>query len=93
MNRPCSKLCAKAEIAGAGLDVFGGEPLDPGSPLLTLSNVVATPHIGGVTEQNYDGIARVLADNFLRVKRGEQPRFWVNEAALASLKAISAGRP
>lgn len=65
-------------IAGAGLDVYEREPLDPDSPLLTLTNVVATPHIAGVTAQNYDGIARILADNILRVQRGRTPMYCVN---------------
>lgn len=70
------------EIAGAGLDVFEREPLDAGSPLLTLSNVVATPHIGGVTEQNYDEIAKILAANILRVKSGKLPLYCANEQEL-----------
>jgi len=70
------------EITGAGLDVFAREPLDPASALLGLPNVVATPHIGGVTRQNYDEIARIVADNIARVRDGRAPRFCVNEAAL-----------
>jgi len=38
-------------IAGAGLDVFTTEPVDPNHPLLRMGNVFATPHIAGVTEQ------------------------------------------
>lgn len=40
-------------IAGAGLDVFDQEPLPHDHPYRTLPNVLATPHLGYVTEGNY----------------------------------------
>lgn len=40
-------------IAGAALDVFGQEPLPADHPFRRLENVLATPHIGYVTEQSY----------------------------------------
>jgi D-3-phosphoglycerate dehydrogenase len=40
-------------IAGAGLDVFDIEPLPLDSPFRKLDNVVITPHLGYVSEQNY----------------------------------------
>ena len=40
-------------IAGAGLDVFNVEPLPLDSPYRKLDNVVITPHLGYVSEQNY----------------------------------------
>jgi len=40
-------------IGGAGLDVFEHEPLPQDHPFRILPNVLATPHIGFVTEQNY----------------------------------------
>ena len=41
------------QIAGAGLDVFDVEPLPLDHPLRKMDNVVITPHLGYVGEQNY----------------------------------------
>jgi phosphoglycerate dehydrogenase-like enzyme len=62
-------------IAGAGLDVFDREPLPPGHAFRTLDNVVATPHLGYVTEETYricygeavENIAAWLAGKPIRV--------------------------
>lgn len=39
------------KIRGAGFDVFASEPLEAGSPLMELDNLVLTPHLGGSTEE------------------------------------------
>jgi phosphoglycerate dehydrogenase-like enzyme len=57
-------------LSGAGLDVFHQEPLDPRSPLLSQSDIVATPHIAGVTDAAYQGVALRVADNIGRLLAG-----------------------
>jgi phosphoglycerate dehydrogenase-like enzyme len=47
------KALRDKRIAGAGLDVFDVEPLPVEHPLRRLDNVVLTPHLGYVAEQNY----------------------------------------
>ena len=68
-------------LAGAGLDVFWEEPPDPDDPLFSF-NVVATPHVGGATETSLRGIARAVADNVERLRRGEPPRNCVNATSV-----------
>ena len=46
-------LLRKGAIAGAALDVFDTEPLPAAHPFRSLKNVLATPHIGFVTQEAY----------------------------------------
>lgn len=48
------KALQKQQIAGAALDVFEYEPLPAMHPFRTLENVLATPHVGYVSRQNYE---------------------------------------
>lgn len=73
----------EGRIAGAGLDVFAEEPPPRSHPLLGMEQVLATPHVGGVTRQSYEGIARVIARNVRAVKARQAPEYCVNLAALA----------
>lgn len=47
------KVLTQKKIAGAALDVYSVEPLPADHPFRTLPNVLATPHVGYVTENNY----------------------------------------
>lgn len=60
-------------LAGAGLDVFWQEPLPIDDPILTVPNVIATPHVGGVTEASFSMIAEVVAANIEMIRCGEPP--------------------
>ncbi|MEM2188109.1 MAG: glyoxylate reductase [Nitrososphaerota archaeon] len=60
-------------IAGAGLDVFEKEPIDPDDPLLKLENVVLTPHIGSASHETRSKMAELTATGIIKVLRGERP--------------------
>jgi phosphoglycerate dehydrogenase-like enzyme len=40
-------------------------------PLLALANVIATPHVAGVTDRSYGEIADAVVANIERLRRGE----------------------
>jgi glyoxylate reductase len=64
----------------AGLDVFAHEPNVP-QELLTLPNVVVTPHVGSATAETREAMTRVLVDNLLAFERGDEPPNLVYPAA------------
>lgn len=53
------------KIAGAALDVYSVEPLPADHPFRTLSNVLATPHVGYVTEHNYQMFFSQMIEDIL----------------------------
>ncbi len=61
-------------IAGAGLDVFEKEPVDPGNPLLKLENVVVSPHSAGTTWDTWFRRAEFAYQNMRRVWEGHPPQ-------------------
>ena len=69
-------------IAGAGLDVFETEPLPASSPLLTLPNVVALPHIGSATHETRHAMASNAAENLVAALDGTLIRNVVNREVL-----------
>jgi phosphoglycerate dehydrogenase-like enzyme len=65
------------QIAGAGLDVFAVEPLPLDDPLLTMDNVVLTPHVAGATYETSRRRGAAAAENAHRVARGDEPLYVV----------------
>ena len=52
-ERALISVLRNKQIAGAAIDVFDNEPLPPDHPFRTLDNILATPHIGYVTQSLY----------------------------------------
>ncbi|WP_020620673.1 D-2-hydroxyacid dehydrogenase [Paenibacillus daejeonensis] len=62
----------QGEIAGAGLDVFEEEPLPPEHPLWEFSNVIITPHTGGMTDRYEERALEIFAVNLEAWVKGER---------------------
>lgn len=65
-------------LGAAGLDVHAIEPADPESALLRHPGVLATPHVGALTEVMFRRTGAVFAENVLRWAAGEPPRWAAN---------------
>ncbi|MEI9539027.1 glyoxylate/hydroxypyruvate reductase GhrB [Enterobacter cancerogenus] len=72
------KALQNGEIHAAGLDVFEQEPLPVDSPLLTLPNVVALPHIGSATHETRYNMAATAVDNLIAALGGKVKQNCVN---------------
>jgi phosphoglycerate dehydrogenase-like enzyme len=69
-------------IAGAGLDVFEVEPLPADDPLLSLDNVILTPHWLPATKEVWQATGRAMAEGMLRAAHGQVPENVVNADVL-----------
>lgn len=58
-------------IAGAGLDVFETEPLPAASPLWGMKNVIATPHIGGMSDHYAEQVLPLVVHNLRAYAAGD----------------------
>ncbi|MEK7247343.1 MAG: D-glycerate dehydrogenase [Chloroflexota bacterium] len=65
-------------IAGAALDVTDPEPMPKFDPLLTLPNVIVTPHIASASVATRSRMGMLAAENLLAALRGEVPEHAVN---------------
>jgi D-3-phosphoglycerate dehydrogenase len=68
---------AAGRLAGAGLDVFAAEP-PAGSPLLSLPNVILSPHIAAQTHEALEVMSTTSAEAVISVLRGKYPSDVVN---------------
>ncbi|MCK1712656.1 D-2-hydroxyacid dehydrogenase [Bradyrhizobium sp. 143] len=64
------KALQTSAIAGAMLDVFEREPLPQDSPLLGMTNVIATPHVAGSPTNYAERVFSIFADNIERFLKG-----------------------
>jgi phosphoglycerate dehydrogenase-like enzyme len=69
------------QVGGAGLDVHATEPADPDSALLRHPGVIATPHVGGLTDLMFWRTGEVFAANLQRWADGRPPRWAANQPA------------
>jgi D-3-phosphoglycerate dehydrogenase / 2-oxoglutarate reductase len=70
------------KVAAAGLDHFVGEWLPTDHPLVSMPNVVLTPHIGGATWNTEARQAQVVADGLEALLSGRTPAHIVNPEVL-----------
>jgi D-3-phosphoglycerate dehydrogenase len=74
-------------IAGAALDVFEQEPVDPANPLLTMDNVVVTPHSLCWTDECFHNMAATGLRSIVDALGGRVPEFVVDREALKHPRA------
>ena len=74
-------------LAGAGVDVWEQEPPPANHPLLSLSNVIASPHTAGVTHAARRRLALMAAEQLIDILRGGQPQRMLNPEALPRFRA------
>ena len=83
-----AEALTERRIAGAALDVFEQEPLQPDSSLRELGNVILTPHVAGTTQEALERMSERAAENILRVFDGLKPYAVFNPEVLETTTRV-----
>ncbi|MCW5747674.1 MAG: D-2-hydroxyacid dehydrogenase [Alphaproteobacteria bacterium] len=74
VERDVIEALASGRLAGAYLDVFEREPLDPASPLWDMPNVLISPHTASHSQGQNEAIFEIFLDNLARWRAGQPLR-------------------
>jgi D-3-phosphoglycerate dehydrogenase / 2-oxoglutarate reductase len=88
-EQPLLDALRSGHLAGAAFDHFEGEFLPADHPLLSMTNVVLTPHIGGQTAQTVENHTRAIADGLEALLQGREPPNVVNPEILQAFFAAA----
>lgn len=75
-------------IAGAGLDVFEKEPIDPSNPLLKMDNVVSIPHTASFSDEALEMQPINSAQEVVRVLSGQWPKNPINKTVKPKVNLV-----
>jgi D-3-phosphoglycerate dehydrogenase len=73
------------QIAGAGLDVFDQEPVQPDNPLLKMDNVAATNHYASYSEVAWERAQTQAGEEAVRIATGSLPMEHINPGVLQNI--------
>ncbi|UCD09115.1 MAG: C-terminal binding protein [Dehalococcoidales bacterium] len=82
------KALEEKRIAGAGLDVFENEPLDPESPLILMENVVTLPHSAYYSEIADKRLRTSVGQEAARILAGYWPKNVVNSNVIPKVGLV-----
>ena len=75
-------------IAGAGLDVYEKEPVDPANPLLKMDNVVVMPHSASYSDAAFKLLRVTVGQEAARVLSGQWPKNVVNKSVKPKVNLV-----
>ena len=81
-----AKALKEGEIAGAVLDVYSTEPAKPDNPLISLDNVLLSPHCAALTDEAMDKMSYDAARGMVEVLTGKKPTWCLNYDAVNEVR-------
>ena len=79
-----ARVLGARTIAGAALDVYAEQPLQPDHPFLACGNLLLTPHVAALTQESTARMSVGTAEQILQLMRGERPTHLVNPEVWAA---------